>query len=942
MADKTNHAEAPTSDYIAREQAKLAAKIRATSEAATHGDSMLGPVIEEDTRSEEEKRLGGAWEVSVAASAPSNENASVSESSDPASSSLKAGSATDLRPNTKYGAWSVSTGGWDGGVMSEIGNRSETPKDEGGKESEPAPVEAGVGSEKAKSEAFEKNKSEWREKRDLANRLEADYAQKYEAHVLESSKKLRSLPRRMWGLQPKLTPELQLLKDKSDQARIDFNKAANNFLSSSENKRFRSRLEPKVATTLPLVHLRRVKRQEQILMQAWGESKYRGLKPALEFLAKHKYALTATTIGISALTTGGIVPVLTAIGAGLLVGGATKEGLGATYGARARENLKRAVDKNGTNFLARSYEEANREMEALTFSVGAREARTQTISAAVGVAAGIGAGITTAGYINGLQADQIGNVPPGVDGQPPPPHAPADGSHPAWENPPPNKPLPPHSPGDGSHPAWENPPPNTPPPPPPPHAPADGSYPAWENPPPDLAQQPDKLIEMGDAKVAEALSDKTAEVIADINAGIRPQPDFIDVTPPYDGPAHHTPGGPGWGKMPEVSDIIPPNNVPPSGLDGVPPDLEKVPGHTYIVERGDNLWNIMEGKGPDSNPVGGQSEALKDLSLSERRQVLDQVFDYYERHPEEAKALGILKSEGDIHRIYPGEQIAVDKIDAKILELMHQNSAGEIPTPEARPNIESTNEVPISGIDTQAQVVEAPPTSVPEPIVESPTPEVATNEPLVTDINKLTIGGLIKLAEDLAFMEPRATAQLEALGMDVESLNDMVKSLDSRVYEGDFDDNMTLGEYLNSTEKASPGPSTPTATPFDRALPQAGDLPVRDASFAGGPDQGIDSAAVRNYVSSVEKPPGFIEKMFFNWPNVTGTFDKIQGLTFSEIKEMATTGNLETAAERVGVDPKAYGHWMKVLEDRTVSLPAEDGETVGQYIARAVNANRVA
>jgi hypothetical protein len=837
-------------------EAREAVKRHANAEAMTHSDSMLGPVIETDTRSEEEKHLGGAWEVSVAsAQTLSGEKATVSETPDPGSSAAEAESAATV----------------------DI----ETPKDPGVKEGEPSPAETGSEPEKAKSEAFEKSKSEWREKRDLANKLEADYAQKYEAHVLESSKKLRSLPRRMWGLQPKLTPELQTLKDQADKARIDFNKAANNFLSSSENKRFRSRLEPKVATTLPLVHLRRVKRQKEILDQAWAQSKYRGLKPTLEFLAKHKYKLTASAIGVSALTTGGILPVLTAIGAGLLAGGITKEGLNAAFVERARKNLKLAVDKNGTNFLARSYEEANREMENLTFSVETLEARTKTISAGVGIAAGITAGVTTAGYINGLQHDQIGNVPPGVDGQPPPPHSPGDGSHPAWENPPPNKPLPPHAPGDGSHPAWDNPPPPAPPenpipntpfepspaedglkpePPPsvpdqplPPHAPGDGSHPAWENPPPDLAQ-PDKLIQMGDAKVAEALSDETAKVIADINAGIKPQPDFIDVTPPYDGPKHHTPGGPGWGEIPEAVKIVPPNDVPPGGLDGVPPDLEKVPNHTYTVQKGDNLWNIMEGKGPDSNPVGGQSDVLKDLSLSERRQVLDQVFDYYEKHPEEAKVLGILKSEGDIHRIYPGEQIAVDKIDAKILELMHQNSAGEIPVPEAKPSIEEAGEMsPLPNEELVTEPEETPPgfgqeTPVSDPVIE----ETVVKTP-VTDINELTIKEIIELNKDVAAMKPQSIAQLEALGMDTGSFQEMFQSLDSRWHQGDVNENMTVGEYLNNTEKASAieQPSVPPATSFSNTVPQPGDMPVRDASFAAEAPQIPSEAAIRNYDCSL-------------------------------------------------------------------------------------------
>jgi len=757
-------------------------------------------------------------------------------------------------------------------------------------------------------ETFEIAKAEWRDKRKVANELEADYARGYEKHVLESSKKLSSLPRRMFGLKPKLTPELQKLKDEADNARKDFNKSANSFLMSDGAERFRTRLEPKVAATLPYVHQQRREGQDRIVAEGWGENK--NLRRALEALGKHKYKLTATAIGVSALTTGGVLPVLAAMGAGLIVRGATKEGLTATYVESARTRLKDARKAIGENFLSKSYEEMNEEMENLTFLVGAREARTQTAAAVAGIAAGFG----TAGYASGLGVE--GSVPDVTSSSPE--IIPGAPNHAGM------------IPDSGV--SFDT---TTP----------EGQVALKEylmehfKDNPEVLEQIQGTSPEGVAKGMERYYEESTGMDSDAEPAVKTQPRVIPETPatPESAPAPQSNG----------EDLGVDHEPVEDGDYGHEPNEEDVfaePAVTHTVERGDNAWNIMEGKGPDNNPVGGKSDVLEGMSLQERRYWLDKVFDYCDQYPDFAEKVGAVKSGGNIHLIHPGETINVSMLDEKIVELMNQEAGNNVPVPTPRPeDIVSGEPVTIEKAPADESIVNKLDDSM------SGTAESAVSEK-VTDFNDLTIQEVEKMASDIAQNNPEVEARLEELGIDKNDFKERYEIIGRRA--GELRPDMTVSEWLTNSDKNTddlPPPandnSVPEATPFSGVLPQPGDMPVRDASF--NPEAvASDSEAVRSYVNSVENPKiGLFDRLFLNTnPNITGTWEALNPnqMTVGQFKEMVSSPNLEVELTSRNLSAEGVTKWGETLQKQSELIPANDNETLTQYLSRVTSGQRVA
>ena len=187
-----------------------------------------------------------------------------------------------------------------------------------------------------------------------------------------------------------------------------------------------------------------------------------------------------------------------------------------------------------------------------------------------------------------------------------------------------------------------------------------------------------------------------------------------------------------FGIVPEAGSVT--HVAPP------PPDTETVPVQPqaqpevvpkeYVVQKGDNVWNILEGKGPDAHPVGGMSEVVKDMPLNVRNRALDTLVDYMEKNPDFTKSVGI--SGGDPHSIFPDENIRTDMLDAKMRELIQEkdwyqqylDTSGtveaphsDVPTESVAPDIRKNDDV---GSDvlfgTESNVDQAP--QVPAPHTE--------------------------------------------------------------------------------------------------------------------------------------------------------------------------------------------------------------------------------
>lgn len=110
------------------------------------------------------------------------------------------------------------------------------------------------------------------------------------------------------------------------------------------------------------------------------------------------------------------------------------------------------------------------------------------------------------------------------------------------------------------------------------------------------------------------------------------------------------------------------------------PEISSAEGHLYTVQAGNNAWNIMEGTGPDANPVGGQSEFLNGKTLAERRHALDTLFEYMEKNPEFTKSVGI--ESGDPNLLEPGEQLNITMMDDKMRELLGASEETTAHAPE--------------------------------------------------------------------------------------------------------------------------------------------------------------------------------------------------------------------------------------------------------------------
>ncbi len=382
-------------------------------------------------------------------------------------------------------------------------------------------------------------------------------------------------------------------------------------------------------------------------------------------------------------------------------------------------------------------------------------------------------------------------------------------------------------------------------------------------------------------------------------------------------------------------------------------DIFAEPAVTHTVERGDNAWNIMEGKGPDNDPVGGKSEVLKGMSLADRRYWLDRIFDYCDQNPEFAKEVGAVKSGGNIHLVHPGETINVSMLDEKIVELMNQEAGNNIPRPDETllnspapsPDVTGMSEAQNTPTPVGETVAEQEGTI----IVKSPLGEdVVINR--VSDVNQMNLKEAGYLYSAANASDPNALRLIEEMGMDRQSYIEMYDSLGVR---GEYDADMTVSEWMNQreasqTESVIPNDSTPR-NEIQPDIDQRGELDslsnddpnrFREASFTPEAVNDNVQQAVQSYVNRVEGGSGMFDWAFGN--NKVGTFEKIADLNFGQIKEFAAGDNMQSTTEQLGVTAEGYEKWMSELQGEVAKTPAlSDNETLRQYLTR-INTVRVA
>jgi|GEM_PF-4812638 len=611
----------------------------------------------------------------------------------------------------------------------------------------------------AEALTFEKVKSEWKEARDNAHKIEADYQEKYQAHILEQSKGWRALvnvPRRMFGLQPRLSRELDDLYEASLLAREQYKEAGLKLkevksveTTIGQAEKLAGRYQRLLAYHLTVsVHKERLERQKAGMGQAWQESKY--LKPTLETLAKHKYAVMTASLGVGVLTAG--APVIAGVTAGLITRFGVGKILDKTYVESARKALANEKEMVGDNFFENDFTDADMLMEHLTYDVGAREAVSKTIATAAGIAAGVGA----AGYVKNLDVDNITHLPP--DSVPVTPEAPS---------------------------------------------------------------------------------------VTDTNPG------NIEITTPENV------------SSPEVINT-PDVDVPDTESAPVYPESIDTHSTIYTVDKGDNVWNVLEGKGPDSNPVGGQSEVLHGMSVADRQDALDKLVAYAEQNPDFAKEVGAVQSGGDINRIYPGEKLNISLLDDKLRELLGIENG----TTTTAPHFNDAT----SSIDSQ---IDTEPISV----------EYSENAP-----EPMNNGDLLPVPEDNQAVAPTVDQG------------------------GDIDFSNTIGGESVDTNSND---SIVENTVDNRSL-----------------------VAVRDYVTEVEKPTRGL--IFSGRPDVSGTFDSLQNMTIGDFKNLAASDNLNNELATLGISYDGFVRWGETLTEQVKLVPANDNQTIGQYINSVVSNSAVA
>ncbi len=846
------------SSKTAEGKEKKLTKAEKEIEARTHSDSMLGPVIpgaEADTRTEEEKLQGDAWEKEFRGPGKSERSKDVEPPKTP----------EEVEYDKAWAEWKRNRDYFNG----ELTNSTGELKD-----------------------------------RKFVGGIEHQFQEKYDEFLRnQGAWKFINAPRRFFGMRPLLPDGLKKLEAASSVAREQYFESAKRLkelkeklpkgIQSEERTNFKDkqgrtpfeRYQAMLARKLVIgVGSERLAIQQKVAMESEANSVLKKFKPTLETIQKHRYKFLALrvlgygVIGAGAAASGGLLAasiagglmgsrILVGAGAGAVVGKGLHL-LGSRKLNQLQGELENAQVDVQQNLFNKGFASSEAEVESLVRQI--RETKASTKIASVG-------GAAIAGLVAGNLA---GNI---ADSLTPFPHSPTDGSHPKWEGSTTNTPkyVYGQSVGEGG---------------------------MVSGPPP---------AEAGSARLADIPDPKLDGVPPDLRGWGLPNEDSV---PPASSAPDETP-------MPEPG-----------------PELSDAKMHTVV--KGDNVWNIMEGKGPDANPIGGKSDVLKGMTQFEREDALNKLLAYSDQHPEFGRDIGALKSGGDLNRIYPGEPINVSMLDDKLRELLGMESTADNISPASTP--ETPNGTPLEEVEPHESIeTDVPgPDEFPEHGPVTVRGEVGTFvvEGRTADVNLMTIRDAMNLAQGVRVDDPNALALLEEMSIDKDSFSDIIDFMWTHGSGQTNDPSMTVGEYVNNYKgmpynlpaEAAPAANDniPDVTPYGFDQPTANpDTVVREASVSG--TEAVGGQSFENYVRSVEQPKnGFLENLIgLGKPNVAGTFDQMANLTIGDIKAMDVNGELPEGVSGAGFDV-----WAKEVAGAAAN---DNNKTLVEYVSGLAN-SRVA
>lgn len=424
------------------------------------------------------------------------------------------------------------------------------------------------------------------------------------------------------------------------------------------------------------------------------------------------------------------------------------------------------------------------------------------------------------------------------------------------------------------------------------------------------------------------------------------------------------------------------------------PASEVVGVGSYEVKSGDNLWNIMEGSGPDSNPQGGLSEVVKDMPQGERNVALDTLFDYMNANPEFTKSVGIPSGDPDLIRT--GDNIDIAALDAKMTELLGQKAeimpdvatsevaSVEVP-PAPAPVSEEVPAEPLvadlakeTAIPVRVEpVVETGPVAVKSEVLETPigepnvtpvevvpatyeTPAVASAEAPVDlaayeELKDLTVGEMLDLQQTL--IAGGGSESLLKLGVTPEELQESINWIMEHG-EGDIDRSLTFDTYIDKFKYIEFDPSAkPVEGDYDyvvendETVPEMTETPASTAAVELAPlPEGTETAIanavptldqqVNNYITTIEKgEPGFLG-MIGGTPSVEGTYAKMADVPLGDVISLEQDPDaLTTFFSEKDITEEGWNRWLDTINEMHTKVPASESETLGQYVTRFAEAS---
>lgn len=383
-------------------------------------------------------------------------------------------------------------------------------------------------------------------------------------------------------------------------------------------------------------------------------------------------------------------------------------------------------------------------------------------------------------------------------------------------------------------------------------------------------------------------------------------------------------------------------------LASISAEAQEAPSNTVTVEKGDNLWNLMEGEGPDSNPVGGHSEFVKDMPQAERNEVLTEMRTFMQQNPEFTKSVGITSGNPDL--IHPGENIDIGAIDAKLMELRGGGAASldvSGPTPETLTAAADTSVAEANSADAADNIVaeatseEATATETAAPTLEASAGEPTTLEtvsPVTPETESVNIGqmkvdDIMTLYKEVGVGNADALAKLGELGLDKSSLQDAVDQI-TALNPGDIDGNMLYNDYLEAY------------TPADIEIPATYDPEFSQMEIDNPSMEQLNTSpsageAVNKWIAetvkNIEAPkPGF----FFNSePGYEGSYEKFADMTIGEMREMGTNEEVfEKVASEKGITPEMFNRWAENLTP-LINETVNDNYKIADVLEAAAKSN---